>query len=167
MKTSLCLPFIIWLLAIASCKKDQQSTALRLKLTDSPAAYDQVNVDLQQVNIKMSGDTSAWLSLSTKAGIYNLLALQNGLDTLIGEGTFPAGKVMEVRLVLGTNNTIKADGQLYPLTIPSGSESGLKIKLQKTLASPLDSVVIDFDAALSVQHEQDGFKLRPVIKVAH
>jgi hypothetical protein len=165
MKVSFCLPLVITLFALSSCKKNENSTILRLKLTDSPAAYEEVNVDLQQVNIKMSGDTSSWISMSTKTGIYNLLALQNGLDTLIGEGTFPAGKVMEVRLVLGTNNTIKANGQLYPLTIPSGSESGLKIKLDKTLATPLDSVVIDFNAALSVQQEQDGFKLRPVIKV--
>ena len=60
---------------------------------------------------------------------------------------------------------VKENGSLYPLTIPSGSESGLKIKIHKELRTSLDSLLIDFDAALSVRKETDGFKLRPVIKL--
>jgi hypothetical protein len=146
-------------------KESDNNTTLHVRLTDAPAELEEVNVDLKEINVKMASDTSSWVSLETHAGVYNLLGLQNGVDTLIASGTFPTGTVKEIRLVLGDSNSIKSNGQTYPLTIPSGSESGLKIKISKPLRTGLDSLVIDFDAGLSVKEEEDGFKLRPVIKV--
>jgi hypothetical protein len=66
---------------------------------------------------------------------------------------------------VGTNNTVQVDGIDYPLTIPSGAESGLKIKLNKNLQATFETLIIDFDAALSISQEADGYKLRPVIKL--
>ncbi|MDP4263584.1 MAG: DUF4382 domain-containing protein [Bacteroidota bacterium] len=58
------------------------------------------------------------------------------------------------------------DSTTYPLTIPSGSESGLKIKLAKPLHATLDSLVIDFDAALSILQTGNGdYKLKPVLRI--
>ena len=147
-----------------ACKKESQST-LQVKLTDAPADLDEVNIDLKAVNVIFRDDSRGWVSLQTKDTIYNLLGLQNGLDTLIAQGTFPTNTVKEIRLVLGDNNSVKVNGQVYPLIIPSGSTSGLKIKVNKKLNATLETVVIDFDAGMSVTQEQDGYKLRPVIKV--
>lgn len=151
--------------SILACKKESGSTTLRIKLTDAPAAYEEVNIDLREVRINLDSDSASWITLQTRAGIYNLLELQNGIDTLISEVSIPQTKVKEVRLVLGENNSIKAGGELSPLTIPSGSESGLKIKVNKDLRASVDSIVVDFDAALSVTHEESGYKLRPVLRV--
>ena len=156
---------VLTLVAIACKKESEGSTRLRIRMTDAPTALEEVNVDLQQVNIKFASDSTSWIPMQTKAGVYNLLGLQNGLDTLIAEGTYPYGKVQEIRLVLGSNNSIKEGGELQPLTIPSGSESGLKIKVNKSLSTSLDSLLIDFDAALSVKKETSGYKLRPVVKL--
>jgi hypothetical protein len=150
----------------AACKKESGSTTLRIKLTDAPASYEEVNIDLREVRLKFESDTSSWVTLQTRAGIYNLLKLQNGIDTLISEVTLPQTNVKEVRLVLGDNNTIKAGGIISPLVIPSGSESGLKIKVNKQLRNSIDSITVDFDAALSVAHEHNGYKLRPVLRLA-
>lgn len=149
----------------SACKKESGSTTLRIRMTDAPASFEEINIDLQEVNIKFSGDTSAWIAMQTTEGIYNLLEFQNGVDTLIAQGTYPAGKIKEIRLVLGSNNTVKTGGEIHPLTIPSGSESGLKLKIDRNLDGPFDSVTIDFDAAMSVAQEADGFKLRPVLKI--
>lgn len=150
-----------------ACKKDStaSSSTLQIRMTDAPTALQEVNIDLMQVNVKFAKDTNDWVALETNKGIYNLLALQNGVDALIAQGTYPTNVVKEIRLVVGANNTVKEDGQIYPLTIPSGSESGLKIKLNKKLNATLETIVIDFDAALSVKKENDGYKLRPVIKI--
>lgn len=150
-------------IAFYACKKDNNST-LHIRMTDAPAAVEEVNIDLVQVNVKFAKDT-AWVALQTTPGIYNLLGLQNGVDTLIAQGTFPSDVVKEIRLVLGENNSIKANGQVYPLAIPSGSESGLKIKINKHLQANLETLLIDFDAALSIKQETDGYKLRPVLKI--
>jgi hypothetical protein len=153
-----------------SCKKDGDSTStLQIRLTDAPTALDEVNIDIREINVKFSDDTSGtngWVSMPTNAGVYNLLGLQNGVDTLLASLVLPQQTVKEIRFVLGPNNTIKDNGTVYPLVIPSGAQSGLKIKISKKLATTLETVLIDFDAALSVKKEGNGdYKLRPVLKI--
>ena len=155
------------IISFISCKKENNngSTNLQVKLTDAPAAYDKVNVDIREVRVNFADDSTGWVSLNTIAKVYNLLGLQNGVDTLLATGTVQTGTVREIRLILGTNNTIVVGGISYPLTIPSGSESGLKIKVDKKLNATLDSLVVDFDAALSIKLEPGGYKLRPVLRI--
>jgi hypothetical protein len=142
------------------------STVLKVRLTDAPVNAEEVNVDILEVKANFRQDSSGWVSLNTNAGIYNLLGLQNGVDTLLATGTLPTNSVQEIRFVLGTNNSIKVNGIVYPLTIPSGSESGLKLKINKVLNGPIDSILIDFDAALSIHQTGLGdYKLKPVLKI--
>lgn len=156
--------------AIYSCSKDNKegTSTLHVRLTDAPTAFEEVNVDIREVRVKFSDDTTntGWVTLNTFPGIYNLLDYQNGVDTLLATGAFPTQTVKEIRFILGPDNTIKDAGVVYPLTIPSGSESGLKIKVSRTLQATLETIIIDFDAALSVKREGTGdYKLRPVLRV--
>ena len=154
---------------LIACSKEKaaESTTVKIRLTDNPVDAEEVNVDIQQVRVKFREDSATgWANLDTHAGIYNLLGLQNGVDTLLAVGTIPTNVVKEIRLVLGTDNSIKVAGVTYPLTIPSGSESGLKIKVNKQLNGTLDSLLIDFDAALSIHQIGTGaFHLKPVLKI--
>ena len=173
MKKNLLLIGITVLIAavsFVSCKKDStnSTSTLHVRLTDAPTAFEEVNVDIREVRVKFSDDSlnTGWVTLTTFPGVYNLLALQNGVDTLLGTGVFPVQVVKEIRFVLGPNNTIKDAGVVYPLTVPSGSESGLKIKINKSLITTLETIIIDFDAALSVKKEGSGdYKLRPVLRI--
>ena len=164
--TAICLTFSIFLI---SCSKDEGNgtSTLQLRLTDAPTALDSVFVDILQVRVKLRDDSTSdgWVDLNTNAGIYNLLQLQNGVDTLLATGTLPNGTVKEIRFILGTRNRVVASGVSYPLTIPSGAESGLKIKVDKKLNATIETLLIDFDAALSIRQEGNGYKLRPVLKV--
>jgi len=157
------------LIFLSACQKDnsQNTTHLKVHLTDNPYNATEVNVDIKEVNVKLDGvDSANWVSLNTQAGVYYLLDFQNGLDTLLAQGIVPTGNLKEIRFVLGSDNSITIDSVNYPLTIPSGSESGLKIKVDKPLRASLDSLVIDFDAAMSIfQTGKDDFKLKPVLKV--
>ena len=152
---------------VACSKDDETSTTLKIRLTDNPVAAEEVNVDIQQVRVNLSDDSTSWIDLTTNAGVYNLLGLQNGVDTLLASGVLPTNNyVKEIRFVLGASNSIKVAGITYPLTIPSGSESGLKIKVNKQLNATLDSLLIDFDAALSVHQIGTGtYHLKPVLKI--
>jgi hypothetical protein len=163
---------VITLIFIASCSKEKSSSTtstLQIRLTDAPTALDEVNVDIREIYVKFSDDSSSnngWVSMPTNAGVYNLLGLQNGVDTLLASLTLPKDTLKEIRFVLGPNNTIKDNGTVYPLTVPSGSQSGLKIKVSKKLSATLETLLIDFDAALSVKKEGTGdYKLRPVLKI--
>ena len=157
-------------LAFYACQKSNDvsgsSSQLKIRMTDAPYNAQQVNVDLREVVIKYKKDSS-WTTLTTNAGIYNLLQFQNGLDTLIASGGIPTNSIIkEVRLILGPNNSIMIDSVVYPLLIPSGSESGLKIKVDKKLNRSIEDILLDFDANLSIHQTGAGqYKLKPVIKL--
>ena len=148
-----------------ACNKDKSNYKLDVHLTDAPGAYEEVNVDVQSVKVKLRDDTTSWISLSTNAGIYNLLGLQ-GVDTLLATGVLPSNYVQEVRLYLGSNNSIKIAGQTYPLLMDNGTQTKLMIKVNKTINGTVDSLTVDFDANLSVVDEGNGaYRLSPVITV--
>ena len=163
-KSFISLLALVLFISIVGCQKDQERSMFSVRMTDAPLDVEEVNVDLKDVVVNYEKDTNSWVSLQANAGIYNLLGLQNGIDSVIATGSLPTGEIVkEIRLILGSENSIKANGQIFPLTIPSGAESGLKIKINKRLRNPFEEVLIDFDASLSVHLEADGYKLRPVI----
>lgn len=163
------LAFVFGAILFFACKKDvvpDSSTQLHIYLTDGPGDYQEVNVDILEVRVKTDDDTSQWLTLPTNAGVYNLLNFQNGLDTLIALGPVPPVILREVRFLLGPNNSVMIDSVLYDLDTPSAEQSGLKIKVDKSLALGLDSLTVDFDAAKSIVETGNGkYILKPVLKV--
>ncbi|HYX07768.1 MAG TPA: DUF4382 domain-containing protein [Bacteroidales bacterium] len=142
------------------------SGTLLLYLTDAPATYDAVNIDIQSVQIKTSEGDSVISPDIIHPGVYNLLDLQNGLDTLLGTFTLPAATVSQVRLVLGNNNSIVKDGMTYDLKTPSAQQSGLKLNVHAVIDPAIDyRLWIDFDAKHSVVETGNGkFILKPVIR---
>ncbi|HKO81754.1 MAG TPA: DUF4382 domain-containing protein, partial [Chitinophagaceae bacterium] len=103
---------IICLFVFISCSKNDNNTngnaRLQVYLTDDPGDYDAVNVDVQDVQINFTTDTEGgWQSLPGVAkGVYNLLDLVDNKDTLLVNADIPAGKIQQIRLVLGDNNSI-------------------------------------------------------------
>ena len=99
---------------------------MSVSMRDAAGPYQQVNVEVLRVRVHMNN--TGWIELPTHAGIYNLLALQNGVDTTIVNTTqFPAGEIDQMRLVLGTHNSVMADNIVYAMSVPSGEESGIKL----------------------------------------
>lgn len=147
-----------------SCKKDT-SVPVKFLLTDQPADYEEVNVHIIGMRVKTSKDEGSWIDIPVNQGVYNLLSLRNGVTTEIAKGDLPDAILKEVRIILGTNNTIVVDGQTYPLRAPSSEDAGLKIKIDKDLQETLNTFTLDFDASLSVKEEDNKYKLQPVIKL--
>ena len=113
-------------------------------LSDGPVSFYKVLIDIRQVVIAV--DTAMnqtdsdrddewddgyfgrhrdeehksviWDTLSITPGVYDLLKLRNGTDTLLGAGIYPKGKVLKVRITLGSDNTIYTDSATsYPLEV--------------------------------------------------
>lgn len=167
--SSIALCAILSSIIIGACSKENEGTRLKVRLTDNPYNAQEVNVDIREVRVKFrdgNDDDNNWQTLETEQGVYNLLGLQNGVDTLLADGDIPTRHVKEIRLVLGSDNTIKIDDMIYQMNVPSGAESGLKIKVDKTLSGTVDSILVDFDAALSVHRTGNGmYQLKPVLKI--
>jgi hypothetical protein len=155
----------LWLLSCSS--NDQKATTkVEVRLTDSPGDYQEVNIDIQDVQVNLETSESGWQSVNIKKGVYNLLNLTNGLDTLLGTALLPVGHLSQIRLVLGTNNTLKMNDQIIPLTTPSAQQSGLKLLVNAELKVGITYILLlDFDAAKSiVSTGNNTFKLKPVIR---
>jgi hypothetical protein len=151
---------------ISSCKNDKkgEQVLLTVRMTDAPANYDAVTIDVQGVEI-IGGDGST-VVLTTTPGLYNLLDLSNGINTILATGYVKAGKVSQVRLILGPNNTVKVDNVNYPLSTPSAMQSGLKIQMNQTYEAGVEYIILlDFDANQSViQKGNNEYQLKPVIR---
>ncbi|MBP6432543.1 MAG: DUF4382 domain-containing protein [Ferruginibacter sp.] len=159
-------------LTFTSCQKDKgDATTLQLRLTDGPGDFEEVNVDIRDVKVKFNDDTLAndgWIDLNVNAGVYDLLRLQNGIDTVLATGNnIPQNAILrEIRIYLGSNNTVKVNGQMFPLQLNEGDHPKLKIKVAKKLNATFETVVIDFDAGLSIKQEGNGtYRLIPVLKI--
>lgn len=157
--------FISMVAIIPACNKDNKDKAhLSVSMTDAPANYNAVMVDIQGVEV-MGSDGNTVL-LNTKAGIYNLLDFTNGVDTLIASGDLNAGTISQIRLILGTNNSVMVDSVVYHLTTPSAMQSGLKLQIhQKFEVGVSYYILLDFDASQSIVLTGSGeYQLKPVIR---
>jgi hypothetical protein len=151
-----------------SCESDEKNARIEVWLTDAPGDYEEVNVEIEGVEIHASENDNGngWKSLDVDDHVINLLDLTNGKDTLLGSTEIPAGKISQIRLKLGDNNTVKIDGKTYNLTIPSGSQSGLKLQVHETFVEGVTyKILLDFDVARSiVLTGSNQYKLKPVIR---
>ena len=164
-KINFILSIVMIGLVMNSCSNDSaKSYPVAIKMTDAPGPYDAVFVDLQGVEITGSGGET--VALNAKKGIYDLLELSNGVSALIATDTLQTSKIEQIRLILGTNNTVVLDGVTYPLSTPSADQSGLKLQVHQTLEQGiLYTILLDFDANKSIVVTGTGtYKLKPVVR---
>ena len=175
MKTTILKLFVAAMLifAFASCSKldrnsDSDKARMQIFLTDDPGPYQAVFVDIQDVQINYADDSVGWHSLANvKKGKYDLLELVNDKDTLLADANINTGTIEQIRLVLGTENYVKIDGQLIKLETPSAQQSGLKLNLHQAVTNGiLYKVILDFDAAKSIVKAGNSGKyiLKPTIR---
>ena len=166
MKTLKILTLVLTLSTLwLACKKDSAGTTpVKVRLTDAPGNFQQVNVDITGVEFKMN--SGALVNLNVHSGIYNLLNFVNGIDTLIASADIQSGTLSQVRLILGANNTVKVDNVVYPLSTPSALQSGLKLNVHSDLTPGVEyDLLLDFDANRSIVLTGNGeYQLKPVIR---
>lgn len=145
-----------------------QTSRIMVSLTDAPGDFDNVYVDVQDVVVKYS-DSDNEVSLGQiNAGIYDLLELTGGLSVLLADEEIPSGQISQMRLVLGSENSIVVDGETFPLQTPSAQQSGLKLNINQTLeAGILYEFILDFDVEESIVIQGNGsYLLKPVIRAS-
>jgi hypothetical protein len=181
-----------------SCSKDKSTSSavppgqqrISLYLSDDPALFDQVLIDIQSVKVLVDTasvdsldhpwrhdhncddgrDTSViWQDLTIRPGVYDLLTLRNGTDTLLAGGTIPQGKIKRIKITLGTNNSLVKDSVNYPLNLyPGDSVIVLKLwgnEFDEYLAGQF-RLWLDFNVGKSIiKVRNNEFYLRPFIRL--
>lgn len=169
---------------------------LNVFFTDNPGYFDNVFLDIRSIQVLI--DTCAkkddkdwgndynrcwwgedrrddrdscqvWDSLPISAGIYDVLSLRNGTDTLLGNGVVPKGIVKKIVITLGDNNSLVKDSTTYPLKSPSGQvRLVIQVRHNEWEETTTDNfrLWLDFDIDRSIiQTKNNQFILRPVIHV--
>jgi|JI10StandDraft_1071094.scaffolds.fasta_scaffold236812_1 hypothetical protein len=191
------LAIAVVLFATACNKSNSSENAgtqtLALYLTDGPGLFDKVLVDIKSVKVlvdttkntrnndncdfdRLGSDDRkndsgfVWTDIGIKAGIYDLLQLRNGTDTLLAQTSIPKGAIRLIKIELGTNNSLVKDSISYPVSLPASAKNYVLIK---TKGHEYDEYLpgqnrlwLDFDVARSIVQERNGqFYLRPVFHI--
>jgi uncharacterized protein DUF4382 len=170
-----------------------------VKLTDAPFPLDSlesvdifvVRVDARPADVpeveaaaaeteEAEAESKGWTTLATPEATIDLLTLQNGTTTTLGETSLTEGSYAGLRLVIDPSKssiTLKngetlTGGTTPGVTFPSGSRSGIKIILTKPLEVEGDettTMVLDFDVANSFvmrgeSLSRNGLLFKPVVK---
>jgi len=116
-----------------------------------------------------SNKSVIWDTLSITPGVYNLLDLRNGTDTLLGSGLYATGKIIKIEITLGSDNTVYTDSTTYyPLEI-FGPNPYFTINVSRTNVQDVTNnqfkIWLDFNLAKSIFFWNGGFLLKPVFTV--
>lgn len=169
-----------------SCNNEEYSLPegkgrINVLLTDSPFPIDLVShtyVSIDRVEIRQKEemeageDADSFIVIAEGEMEIDLLQLTNGITTEIASADLDAGVYDLIRLHVTDARIVLADGSEYNLQIPSGSASGLKIKIDPAISlgeGETSDVLLDFDVSRSFVLKGNlgniqGFIFKPVVR---
>ncbi|WP_298391403.1 DUF4382 domain-containing protein [Hydrotalea sp.] len=162
-----------------------------LYMTDGPGFFDHVYLDIDSVMVLVDTSTNTrnndttdwdhvgdddehhhpegsfiWENLRVQPGVYDILSLRNGVDTLLASANIKAGAIRLIRINLGTRNSLVKDSITYPLNLLPGSKNFVLIKMRgdewEEYQPGASRLWLDFDVARSVIQWNNQFYLKPV-----
>jgi len=164
---------------------------MSIYMMDDPISFYKVLIDIKQVAVLVdtaahhddadddhewrddyrgchNSNTLVWDTLSITPGVYDLLKLRNGTDTLLASGLMANGKVLKVRVTLGTRDTVYTDSVThYPLNI-AWTTTFFDINVRRENISSVSNnqfkLWLDFNLAHSVIFWNGAYWLKPVVK---
>jgi hypothetical protein len=160
---------------LAACNGSSSSTGtMSLAVNDTPVDGAQmVVVAFTGVDLMSSGNLQSF-PFATERTI-NLLSLQGSASAQLLSGvTVPAGNYQWIRLDIDPANSyiITSTGARYPLDIPSGSQTGLKLVSGFTVDQGSQSdFLIDFNLRQSLTESNSGgttsYLLNPALRLVN
>jgi len=164
-------------------------------MMDGPIQMDSVFLDITQVRVEVDTATTQsaadnpnqwnadycgwgrgpsnksliWDTLSITPGIYNLLALRNGTDTLLTSSLITSGKILKIEVTLGSSNKVYTDSTTsYPLVI-WGPTNYFTINVSRTNVEDVSNnqfqLWLDFNLSRSIIFWNGEFYLDPYFTV--
>lgn len=155
---------------LSSCQNEStpmeasQNGILTIYLTDAPtvAEIDSVNITFSQVSAHRD---SEWVTVQGDTTI-NLRDLSNGNIAILGSAEVPAGRYTQIRIKIDSAYVVLMDGEKYPMSVPSGAQTGLKLGPQFIIEEGVTyELVVDFDVSRSVLVTPHGYILKPYLRV--
>ncbi len=175
MKRTLIVLPVLLLFTFFGCSKNNPTSPqsgngeMKMYMVDSPANFDAVFINVTEVDVQSatSDTASGWHIINSTPHMYELLSLRNGISAVLGDTMLPAGHYTQIRLILGAGSYVVINGNNYDLTIPSGSQTGIKLTNEFDIqANATYQLTLDFDANKSIVQTGIGkYILKPTIRL--
>lgn len=151
-----------------SCTSDdseEQAAGFGVKLVDAPGDYEKVLIDVRGIEAVVDGEHLEFAV--AEPGIYDLLILTGGVTAQLLETEIPAGKLSQLRLILGQENAVIKNGDTIALKTPSAQQSGLKLNVHQDMEPGIFyEFVLDFNVDKSIVEAGSNLILKPVIRAS-
>jgi len=120
---------------------------LRVLVTDKPYPFDLIDeatITITRVEVRRgdSADEETFLTISTAEREFDLLDLQNGRTDLLAEADIAAGTYTQMRLIVTEGMVRISDGREFPLSVPSGEQTGIKLNFTFEVAADDETVLL-------------------------
>lgn len=162
---------LLGVLTIIGCSKapsiPEGYGRLDIKLTDAPADFEAVNITFSEISAHID---SEWIMVRVDPVTVNLLEFSNGKTFDLASANLPAGDYTQIRLKIDDAEVV-VNGQAFPVFVPSGAQTGLKLIAQFTILEGVTlELMLDFDARRSIvttgpPHNPRSYLLKPTIRV--
>ncbi len=160
---------------------------INIYLTDGPMDFQQVLVDIQAIDVKvdtcrrpgdddhdgpgcdddhdsLSSHCEIWQSIPIHPGVYDLLTLRNGTDTLLASAFVFSGKIERIKVTLGNNNSVLVDSVSHPLHLVN-NQNFIFVNIHRehldSISNSNFNLYLDFDLSRSIRLINGEYYLRP------
>ncbi len=94
------------------------------------------------------GGGSAFVTILDEAVSFNLLDLQNGVTASLASASLAAGSYSQIRFIVSSGHVVLADGREFELTVPSGEQTGIKLRFDFTITGDETTILLlDMDVS--------------------
>ncbi|MCB9235232.1 MAG: DUF4382 domain-containing protein [Bacteroidia bacterium] len=149
----------------SGCNKENMNSTgkMGVRMTDSPAEFDAMMVEITQVEAYLDGE--GWVNLASDIGQVNILSLTNGTEVALAQNLeVEAGLYTMIRISFGSDNSLKLNIGGITSTVALTMQSDAVIEINQELkADENASFLLDFQAGKSVTETALGFVCDPVI----
>jgi len=147
------------------------STRLMVAIHDTPFKMQDKTVEALFITVEQMviiDSNGTHFTILEEERSLDILAISRDDPVVLSDVSVEPGSYSELRLVLKDDSTIKVDGETHPIKIPSGSQSGLKLKGPFVIPQgKLFRLTIDFVANESVHwNKGQGYMLKPVLRIS-
>lgn len=164
---------------IVSLRVIDSSSNLAKEMTFDTEDYSAVNVSIIRIEITGDDTVIVLMDYATDPLLINLLDLGSAGTLLVDGAEIPLGTYNKIRMILDAPEeqnqapvnpasflTVEGDATKYPIFIPSGSQTGLKINLNPHIELVDGSsfeIVFDFNSKNTIKKtgQNDRYIIRP------
>lgn len=163
---------------------------LSVLLTDGPYHFQKVLIDIKGIAVKvdtclrnsdddhdypgcddhhdrMENHCEYWDTLDINPGVYDLMALRNGLDTLLASGFLIKGKIERIKISFGDRDSVMTDSVMHPLNMFQHFNF-IYINVHREHLDSISSnnfqVHLDFDVSRSIWYFGGNYWLLPFFR---